>query len=33
MQQQAEGSAPSKRRESSGEGFMSRVKGWFQGNL
>jgi len=33
MQQQLEGAAPSKSKESSGEGFVSRLKGWFQGNL
>jgi cell division protein FtsA len=33
MQQQLEGTAPSKSRESSGESFISRLKGWFQGNL
>jgi cell division protein FtsA len=33
MQQQLEGAAPVKHRESHGEGFWSRVKGWFQGNL
>lgn len=33
MQQQQEGNKVSRRREVSKEGFISRLKGWFQGNL